>query len=158
MLWSCRFTWVKAWYVMVSKICTWNPCRIISRHRSCLQVFQHGELFSDHERCTAIGHRVLRDGGSSVDAAIASALCLGVVHPHVSGVGGYVICSLLIADVTSIYKYTRKCLTFVYFLTVEEESCSFMTYTVMKPGSSIFWDLLLKHSERRCCTMFHRPR
>ncbi|XP_039467806.1 glutathione hydrolase 7 isoform X4 [Oreochromis aureus] len=51
-------------------------------------VFQHRELFSDHERCTALGHRVLRDGGSSVDAAIASALCLGVVHPHVSGVGG----------------------------------------------------------------------
>uniref|UniRef100_A0A3B4GQ10 Glutathione hydrolase n=1 Tax=Pundamilia nyererei TaxID=303518 RepID=A0A3B4GQ10_9CICH len=51
-------------------------------------VFQHGELFSDHERCTALGHRVLRDGGSSVDAAIAGALCLGVVHPHVSGVGG----------------------------------------------------------------------
>nr|XP_004571956.1 glutathione hydrolase 7 [Maylandia zebra] len=51
-------------------------------------VFQHEELFSDHERCTALGHRVLRDGGSSVDAAIAGALCLGVVHPHVSGVGG----------------------------------------------------------------------
>uniref|UniRef100_A0A3Q2VL27 Glutathione hydrolase n=1 Tax=Haplochromis burtoni TaxID=8153 RepID=A0A3Q2VL27_HAPBU len=51
-------------------------------------VFQYGELFSDHERCTALGHRVLRDGGSSVDAAIAGALCLGVVHPHVSGVGG----------------------------------------------------------------------
>uniref|UniRef100_A0A3Q0RXX3 Glutathione hydrolase n=1 Tax=Amphilophus citrinellus TaxID=61819 RepID=A0A3Q0RXX3_AMPCI len=45
-------------------------------------------LFSDHEGCTALGHRVLHDGGSSVDAAIAGALCLGVVHPHVSGVGG----------------------------------------------------------------------
>ncbi|KAF3855864.1 hypothetical protein F7725_016587 [Dissostichus mawsoni] len=38
--------------------------------------------------CSALGHRVLRDGGSSVDAAITAALCLGVVHPHVSGVGG----------------------------------------------------------------------
>lgn len=119
---------------MVSKICTSNPCHIISRHGSCLQVFQHGELFSDHERCTALGHRVLRDGGSSVDAAIAGALCLGVVHPHVSGVGGYVICSLLNADATSIYKYTRKSLTFFDFLIVEEESCLFMTYTGMKPG------------------------
>lgn len=69
-----------------------------------------------------------------MDAAIASALCLGVVHPHVSGVGGYVICSLLIADATSIYKYTQKSLTLFDFLTVEEESCSFMTYTGMKPG------------------------
>lgn len=68
-----------------------------------------------------------------MDAAIAGALCLGVVHPHVSGVGGYVICSLLNADATSIYKYTKS-LTFFDFLTVEEESCSFMTYTGMKPG------------------------
>uniref|UniRef100_A0AAQ5XX57 Glutathione hydrolase n=1 Tax=Amphiprion ocellaris TaxID=80972 RepID=A0AAQ5XX57_AMPOC len=48
----------------------------------------NGVLVSDHERCTALGQRVLQDGGSSVDAAVAGALCLGVVHPHVSGVGG----------------------------------------------------------------------
>uniref|UniRef100_A0A8C2ZGX0 Glutathione hydrolase n=1 Tax=Cyclopterus lumpus TaxID=8103 RepID=A0A8C2ZGX0_CYCLU len=51
-------------------------------------VFAEGVVGSDHERCTALGQTVLRDGGSSVDAAIAAALCLGVVHPHVSGVGG----------------------------------------------------------------------
>lgn len=45
---------------------------------------------SDDELCTGLSARVLRDGGSSVDAAIAGSLCLGVVHPHVSGVGGYV--------------------------------------------------------------------
>lgn len=49
-----------------------------------------GVVVSDHERCTALGHRVLHDRGSSVDAAITVALCLGVMHPHVSGVGGYV--------------------------------------------------------------------
>ncbi|XP_051804647.1 glutathione hydrolase 7-like [Acanthochromis polyacanthus] len=48
----------------------------------------NGALVSDHERCTALGQRVLQDGGSSVDAAVAGVLCLGVVHPHVSGVGG----------------------------------------------------------------------
>ncbi|XP_042356737.1 glutathione hydrolase 7-like [Plectropomus leopardus] len=53
----------------------------------CL-VFVKGVVVSDHERCTALGQIVLRDGGSSVDAAITAALCLGVVHPHVSGVGG----------------------------------------------------------------------
>ncbi|XP_044076082.1 glutathione hydrolase 7-like isoform X1 [Siniperca chuatsi] len=51
-------------------------------------VFVKGLLVSDHERCTALGQRVLHDRGSSVDAAITAALCLGVVHPHVSGVGG----------------------------------------------------------------------
>ncbi|XP_028261007.1 glutathione hydrolase 7-like [Parambassis ranga] len=47
-----------------------------------------GVLVSDHELCTTLGQRVICDGGSSVDAAIAGALCLGIVHPHVSGVGG----------------------------------------------------------------------
>ncbi|XP_021169769.2 glutathione hydrolase 7 isoform X1 [Fundulus heteroclitus] len=45
-------------------------------------------VVSDHERCTALGEKVLQDRGSSVDAAIVGALCLGIVHPHVSGVGG----------------------------------------------------------------------
>lgn len=54
------------------------------------QVFVKGVLVSDHELCTSLGQRVLHDRGSSVDAAITAALCLGIVHPHVSGVGGYV--------------------------------------------------------------------
>ncbi|KAM9859963.1 glutathione hydrolase 7-like [Aulostomus maculatus] len=51
-------------------------------------VIKKGMLVSDHEHCTALGQKVLRDQGSSVDAAIAATLCLGVVHPHVSGIGG----------------------------------------------------------------------
>nr|XP_061779438.1 glutathione hydrolase 7-like isoform X1 [Nerophis lumbriciformis] len=51
-------------------------------------LFLEGMLVSDHERCTAVGQGVLRDRGSSVDAAIATVLCLGVVHPHVIGIGG----------------------------------------------------------------------
>ncbi|XP_041639193.1 glutathione hydrolase 7-like isoform X2 [Cheilinus undulatus] len=47
-----------------------------------------GVLVSDHKLCTALGQRVLHDHGSSVDAAIAATLCLSVVYPHVSGVGG----------------------------------------------------------------------
>uniref|UniRef100_A0A3Q2DXH1 Gamma-glutamyltransferase 7-like n=1 Tax=Cyprinodon variegatus TaxID=28743 RepID=A0A3Q2DXH1_CYPVA len=50
-------------------------------------VFTKG-VVSDHELCTALCEKVLQDGGSSVDAAIVGALCLGIVHPHVSGVGG----------------------------------------------------------------------
>ncbi|XP_039972504.1 glutathione hydrolase 7-like isoform X3 [Xiphias gladius] len=47
-------------------------------------VFVKGVLVSDHERCSALGQKVLHDHGSSVDAAIAATLCLGVLHPHVS--------------------------------------------------------------------------
>ncbi|KAF7687435.1 hypothetical protein HF521_014663 [Silurus meridionalis] len=41
-----------------------------------------------HSNCSSIGKTLLQEGGNVVDAAIASLLCLGVVHPHTAGVGG----------------------------------------------------------------------
>lgn len=43
---------------------------------------------ADDARCSEIGASVLRAGGHAVDAAVAAALCLGVVNPMASGVGG----------------------------------------------------------------------
>jgi len=43
---------------------------------------------TDETRCSVVGRDVLADGGSVMDAAVASALCLGVVHMHSSGTGG----------------------------------------------------------------------
>lgn len=45
-------------------------------------------MVTDAAHCTALGIKVLNKQGSSVDAAIASALCAGIVNPHVSGIGG----------------------------------------------------------------------
>jgi len=45
-------------------------------------------VVTDAARCTALGIEVLNKQGSSVDAAIASALCAGIVNPHTSGIGG----------------------------------------------------------------------
>ncbi|XP_068023396.1 glutathione hydrolase 7 [Melanerpes formicivorus] len=52
------------------------------------QVVPGGAVVTDSARCTALGTAVLRLQGSSVDAAISSALCAGVVSPHASGLGG----------------------------------------------------------------------
>uniref|UniRef100_A0A8C6YVF6 Glutathione hydrolase n=4 Tax=Nothoprocta TaxID=8806 RepID=A0A8C6YVF6_NOTPE len=52
------------------------------------QIFHRGAVVTDAARCTALGIEVLNKQGSSVDAAIASALCAGVVNPHTSGIGG----------------------------------------------------------------------
>ncbi|XP_054130844.1 glutathione hydrolase 7 isoform X2 [Melozone crissalis] len=52
------------------------------------QLFHRGAVVTDAARCTALGTHVLARHGSSVDAAIASALCAGIVNPHSSGLGG----------------------------------------------------------------------
>ncbi|KAM3617465.1 uncharacterized protein V6R79_006562 [Siganus canaliculatus] len=52
------------------------------------QVFNQGAVVTDVAQCTSLGFDVLGKQGSSVDAAISAALCLGIVHPHTSGVGG----------------------------------------------------------------------
>lgn len=52
------------------------------------QVFNQGAVVTDVAQCTSLGLEVLKKQGSSVDAAIAAALCLGIVHPHTSGIGG----------------------------------------------------------------------
>ena len=43
---------------------------------------------SDNPICSNIGSDILGKGGLAIDAAIAVALCLGVVSPASSGIGG----------------------------------------------------------------------
>ena len=50
--------------------------------------YGHAAVATDHAECSRIGRNILHHGGSAVDSAIASMLCLGVVHPHSTGLGG----------------------------------------------------------------------
>ncbi|XP_065849311.1 glutathione hydrolase 3 [Euphorbia lathyris] len=47
-----------------------------------------GVVAADDRRCSVIGADILRQGGHAVDAAVATALCVGVVNPMASGIGG----------------------------------------------------------------------
>ncbi|PIC30823.1 hypothetical protein B9Z55_021934 [Caenorhabditis nigoni] len=50
--------------------------------------FEKAALTSDNAACSKIGGEILRKGGNSIDASIASMFCLGVVNPQSSGIGG----------------------------------------------------------------------
>uniref|UniRef100_A0AAY4CI42 Glutathione hydrolase n=1 Tax=Denticeps clupeoides TaxID=299321 RepID=A0AAY4CI42_9TELE len=52
------------------------------------QIFHQGAVVTDVAHCTSLGFEVLGKQGSSVDAAIVAAVCLGIIHPHTSGIGG----------------------------------------------------------------------
>jgi gamma-glutamyltranspeptidase/glutathione hydrolase/leukotriene-C4 hydrolase len=47
-----------------------------------------GAVASDSATCSDMGLEILKKGGNAVDASITTALCLGVVSPLSSGIGG----------------------------------------------------------------------
>ncbi|KAL2928821.1 Glutathione hydrolase 3 [Bienertia sinuspersici] len=51
-------------------------------------VSKKGVVAADDGRCSEVGASMLRLGGHAVDAAVATALCVGVVNPMASGLGG----------------------------------------------------------------------
>ena len=54
-------------------------------------VFPHAAVASPHYLASSTGLAALASGGNAVDAAIAMNLVLGVVYPHMCGLGGDLI-------------------------------------------------------------------
>lgn len=58
------------------------------RNPSYLVTGWNGAVASEEARCSQIGLDVLKENGTATDAAIATALCVGVVNCFSSGIGG----------------------------------------------------------------------
>ena len=69
--------------------------------------YNHGAVASDSGVCSEIGVNAMKDKGTAVDAVIATMFCLGLIHPHSSGIGG--------GGFMLIYQRSKKKATFLDF-------------------------------------------
>ncbi|WP_225033554.1 gamma-glutamyltransferase [Paraburkholderia sp. XV] len=60
----------------------------IKRSHRPLIIGRNGAVATNHPVASQAGLDILRSGGNAVDAAVAISLTLGVVEPHMSGLGG----------------------------------------------------------------------
>ncbi|XP_069693298.1 glutathione hydrolase 7-like [Periplaneta americana] len=91
------------------------------------QLVPHGSVATDNQNCSIIGTDVLKRGGNAVDAAVAATFCLGVVNPHVTGLGG--------GGFMTIYSHRKRSVLDV--IDFREVAPSSVSFSAEKPGSYV---------------------
>lgn len=90
--------WHAIAFVVVSNLGSVDAANRDKKHINQVIVAYNGAVATDDRRCSRIGMDALREGGHAADAAVAAALCLGVVSPASSGLGGGAFMLLRLAN------------------------------------------------------------
>jgi len=93
----------------------------------------HGLVTAQNTIAAAIGARVLAEGGNAVDAAVTTALALGVVEPWMSGIGG--------GGLMSIYNAREQTVKIIDFGMVSSTSLDPAAYPLVagRGGDMFTW-------------------
>ncbi|CAG9864724.1 unnamed protein product [Phyllotreta striolata] len=71
------------------------------RHRT-------GAVVSNAPACAQIGRDIMQEGGTVIDAAIATALCEGVVNPSTTGVGGGFLATIYNRTTGEVFSFNSR--------------------------------------------------